>query len=261
MKAQSSEAYGTRCSPKIKQVQTVICMKWGTRYGAEFVNRLHAAIQRNTSRATQLVCLTDDKTDIDGNVRCVDIPDINLPDHLALTPWRKLVLWKDKIADLSGDVLFLDLDLVVTGSLDLMFDYEPGRFCVIENWTQMGKGIGNTSCFRWPIGKYSYIFDRLETEQARILSTYRIEQVYISREIEDMVFWPALWCASFKHTLLPKWPMNFFKTPDLPPETKIVAFTGKPDQDEALVGNWPVKSAWKKLYKHVRPTAWIADHW
>jgi len=195
-------------------------MKWGTRYGAEFVNRLH-----------------------------------------VLTPWRKLVLWKDKIADLSGDVLFLDLDLVVTSSLDLMFDYEPGRFCVIENWTQMGKGIGNTSCFRWPIGKYSYIFDKLETEQERILSTYRIEQVYISREIEDMAFWPPLWCASFKHTLLPKWPMNFFKVPDLPADTKIVAFTGKPDQDEALVGKWPVTSAWKKLYKHVRPTTWIADHW
>ena len=78
MKAQSSEAYGTRCSPKIKQVQTVICMKWGTRYGAEFVNRLHAAIQRNTSRATQLVCLTDDKTDIDGNVRCVDLSLIHI---------------------------------------------------------------------------------------------------------------------------------------------------------------------------------------
>jgi len=242
-------------------LQTVICMKWGTRYGAEFVNRLHTAIQRNTERDTQLVCLTDDPSGIDKAVRCADIPDINLPDNLILTPWRKLVLWKDGIAGLSGDVLFLDLDLVVTGSIDAMFDYEPGRFCVIENWTQMGQNIGNTSCFRWPIGIYSHIFDNLQTESDRILASYRIEQVYISREVEDMVFWPKLWCASFKHTLLPKWPINFFKAPDLPAETKIVAFTGKPDQDEALRGEWPVKAAWKKLYKHVRPTAWIADHW
>jgi len=76
-----------------------------------------------------------------------------------------------------------------------------------------------------------------------------------------MVFWPSSWCASFKHSLLPKWPFNFFKTPKLPIDTKIVAFTGKPDQDEALIGKWPVKSTWKKLYKHVRPTPWIADHW
>jgi len=242
-------------------LQTVICMKWGTRYGADFVNRLYAAVQRNATRPTQLVCLTDDASGVNANVQCEPIPEVNLPDDLALTPWRKLVLWKDGIAGLSGDVLFLDLDLVVTGNLDEMFDHEPGRFCVIKNWTQPKANIGNTSCFRFPIGKYSYIFDRLETEQKRILDTYRIEQVYISAEIEDMVFWPELWCASFKHTLLPKWPLNFFKTPKLRSETKIVAFTGKPDQDEAARGEWPVKKPWKKLYKHVRPTPWISDHW
>lgn len=242
-------------------MQTVICMKWGSRYSADFVNRLNAAVQRNTDRPTQLICLTDDPSGVDEAVKCKPIPDINLPDELITTPWRKLVLWQDKLAGLSGDVLFLDLDLVITGSLDEMFDYEPGRFCVIENWTQPGSKIGNTSCFRWRVGTHTHIFDKLETEQERILSTYRIEQVYISREVSDMVFWPKSWCASFKHSLLPKWPLNFFKTPKLPAETKIVAFTGKPDQDEALVGDWPVKANWKRLYKHVRPTPWISDHW
>jgi len=149
-------------------------MKWGTRYGAEFVNRLNAAIQRNTTRETQLVCLTDDPSGVDEDIRCAPIPDINLPDDLVVTPWRKLVLWQDGIAGLSGDVLFLDLDLVITGSLDEMFDYEPGRFCVIENWTQPGQSIGNTSCFRWRIGNHTHIFDKLKTAQERILSTYSI---------------------------------------------------------------------------------------
>jgi len=242
-------------------MQTVICMKWGTRYGADFVNRLEIAIKRNTTRPTQLVCLTDDSSGVSETVHCKAIPDINLPDELISTPWRKLVLWKDNLVGLNGDALFLDLDLVITNNIDEMFDFEPGRFCVIENWTQPGKKIGNTSCFRWNIGTHTHIFDKLETEQERILSTYRIEQVYISREVTDMVFWPKQWCASFKHSLLPKWPLNFFKVPVLPSDTKIVAFTGKPDQDEAALGVWPVKSPWKKLYKHVRPTPWIADHW
>ena len=73
-------------------------MKWGTRYGAEFVNRLHSAIQRNTNRETQLVCLTDDPSGVDENVRCEPIPEINLPDNLVVTPWRKLVLWKEGLA-------------------------------------------------------------------------------------------------------------------------------------------------------------------
>ncbi len=28
--------------------QTVICMKWGTRYGPDYVNRLYSMVMRNT---------------------------------------------------------------------------------------------------------------------------------------------------------------------------------------------------------------------
>jgi len=97
--------------------------------------------------------LTDDETGVDPAVKCYPIPDIDLPSDLINTPWRKLTLWKSPLADLSGDVLFLDLDLVITGSLDEMVDFEPGRYCVIENWTQMGQGNGNTSAFRFPSGE------------------------------------------------------------------------------------------------------------
>ncbi len=241
-------------------MQTIICMKWGTRYGPDFVNRLYNAIQKHTERDTRLVCFTDDSTDINPDVQIEPIPDINLPEDLKWTPWRKLTMWKAPLADLEGDVLFLDLDLVITGNLDDFFDYEPGLFCVIDNWTQPGQRIGNTSCFRFPVGKYTQIYDDIQTNPAPILAKYNIEQVYITKEIEDFVFWPAIWCVSFKHSLLPKWPMNFFKTPELPRDTRIVAFTGKPDQDEASIGVWP--APWyKKIYKFVRPTPWIAEHW
>jgi len=55
--------------------------------------------------------------------------------------------------------------------------------------------------------------------------------------------------------------MNFFKAPLLPPDTRIVAFTGKPDQDEAARGEWPVKRWYKRSYKYVKPTSWIGEHW
>ena len=67
-------------------------------------------------------------------------------------------LWQYPLYDLKGDVLFLDLDLVITGDLDRFFDFKPGFYCVIENWTQIGKNIGNTSCFRFPVGKYNSVF-------------------------------------------------------------------------------------------------------
>lgn len=236
-------------------------MKWGARYGSEYVNRLYAATRQHTGRPTRMVCFTDDTSGIVAEVEIQPIPKVTLPKGMENYPWRKLAVWKYPLADLEGNVLFLDLDLVITGNLDAMFDYEPGRFCVIENWTQRGQGVGNTSVYRFPTGKFSHIYDNFEKKPDAVLSKYRNEQVYISREIEDMVFWPRDWCASFKHDLLPPWPVNFFKPPALPCETRIVAFTGKPDQDEALRGEWPVKHWIKKTYKHVRSTPWIGEHW
>ena len=48
-------------------------------------------------------------------------------------------LWQYPLYDLKGDVLFLDLDLVITGDLDRFFNFKPGFYCVIENWTQIEK--------------------------------------------------------------------------------------------------------------------------
>ena len=56
-----------------------------------------------------------------------------------------------------------------------------------------------------------------------------------------MTYWPAEWCVSFKHTLMPRWPMNFVKVPPLPPETRVVCFTGLPNPDHARDGVWPSK--------------------
>lgn len=243
------------------QRQTVICIKWGTRYGADYVNRLWSMIRRNTRRPTRLVCFTDDATDVAPEVETPPLPPITLPEQVEWLPWRKLCLWQSPLYDLQGDVLFFDLDLVITGSVDEFFDFEPGRFCVAQNWSQPRLKVGNTSVYRFPVGKMNHIFDCFDRDPQSVLSLYRIEQQYISAEAQDMVFWPVEWCVSFKHSLLPYWPLNFFMAPKLPSTAKVVAFTGKPDPDEARDGNWPEKRAWKRLYKHVRPTPWIAEHW
>ncbi len=241
--------------------QTIVCMKWGRRYGVDYLNRLASMVRRNTSRTTRLICFTDDPAGADPDVETYPLPIINIPEVVAWTPWRKLSLWQTPLLDLKGDVLFFDLDVVLTGSIDEFFDYEPGRFCVAQNWTQPNMRVGNTSVYRFPVGKMSYLFDDFDRDPDAILTRYRIEQQYISKNVRDMAFWPEEWCMSFKHSLLPMWPMNFFTAPKLPPKTKLVAFTGKPDPDEALAGRWPVQSLREKLYKHVRPTPWIGEHW
>ena len=156
-------------------------MKWGTRYPAVFVNRLWSAIRRNTKRPTRLVCYTDDPTDIDQDVETQPMPPLPLPHSVANLPWRKMALWAKDMPGISGDVLFLDLDTVITGSLDEFFSYAPqSTFCVIENWTQMGSGIGNTSCFRFRVGAHAYLYERMRDDGAGVIGAFRIEQQFIS---------------------------------------------------------------------------------
>jgi len=243
------------------RTQTVISMRWGDRYGPDYVNRLYSMVKRNTTRPLRFVCFTDDDTGYDAGVEAKPLPPITLPERVRWKPWRKISLWQNTLDDLDGDILFFDVDLILTGSIDAFFDHKPEEsFCVIRNWTQPDKVIGNTSAYRFRVGSHAYLYDRLMTAPEDVLASYRNSQTFISSEIKSMAFWPEDWCVSFKHSLLPKWPLNFFKTPHLPENTRVVAFTGKPDPDEARDGRWPAKW-YKKTYKHVRPTPWIAEHW
>ena len=191
------------------------------------------------------------------------MPKIKIPKQISDTPWRKLSVWQYPLINLEGDILFLDLDLVITGNIDKFFNYNVGKYCVIENWTQIGKGIGNTSCFRFPVKKFKYLFDEFQNTGFEIWKNYHIEQVYLSKNIKEQKFWPKDWCKSFKHNLLPKWPNRIWEEAKLPIDTSIVAFTGKPDPDDVLKEKWPVpkKFFYKKIYKQVKKPSWLEENW
>lgn len=217
---------------------------------------------RNTSRPFRLVCFTDDPTGIREEVDIRMMPEFDLPERMRFHPFRRMFIFQEKLDGLEGNLLHLDLDLLVTGSIDDFFDYKPELdFIVAENWTQPGKQIGNMSVFRFRVGALTKVWERFRPDPMAMMKLYRNSQTFVCRTLGKIDFFPTEWCLSFKHSLIPCWPLNFFKAPVLPKNTKIVAFTGKPDINEAASGKWPVSSVWKKLYKHVRPTNWIKDHW
>lgn len=241
--------------------QTVVCMKWGDRYGPEYANRLYGMVARNTRRPLRFVCMTDDATGLRPEIEAVPLPEIDLPEPFIRMPWRKMALWRADLLGLEGTALFLDLDLLITGPIDDFFDYEPHEdFVVIRNWTTPGTGIGNTSCFRFRIGSNPHLFEEVNRDFAGVYARFRIEQTYISRHAHSIAFWPEAWCVSFKHSLLPAWPWRLFRPAKLSPEARVVAFTGKPDVHDVIAGAWP--APWyKKIYKTLRRPEWVADHW
>lgn len=241
--------------------QTVICLKWGTRYGPEYVNQLYRMTLRNTQRPLRFVCFTDDRAGIIDEVEIKPMPEFDLPEAMRFHPFRRMFLFQEKLDDLEGSILHLDLDILVTGCLDQFFDFLPeSNFVTIENWTQKGKGIGNMSLFRYRVGELTQVWRRFRPDPMAMMNEYRNSQTFVSRTLGDIDFFPENWCLSFKHSLIPTWPLNFFVTPKLPEDAKIVAFTGKPDIDEAARGYWPVDSPWKRIYKTIRPSPWIVEH-
>ncbi|UOM34202.1 hypothetical protein [Acuticoccus sp. I52.16.1] len=242
--------------------QTVVCMKWGTVYGSDYANTLFNMVRRHTARPLRFVCFTDDSTGLDPSIEAMPLPPIDLPPSHINKAWRKIALTQAGVGGLAGRFLFLDLDVVITGSIDDFFDFAPeATYCVIENWTQKGSGIGNTSVFRLTVGAHTEVYETLMADPAGTVARHPNSQTFKSRTISSKTFWPAPWCVSFKHTLMPPFPLNYLRTARLSAGAKVVCFTGYPNPDHARDGVWPEKTWYKRLHKHVRPVPWIAQHW
>ncbi|WP_231373768.1 MULTISPECIES: hypothetical protein [unclassified Thioalkalivibrio] len=250
--------------PSASRPRQVLCMKWGTMYGPEYVNRLYASVRRQVSGPLRFVCLTDDSEGIREEIETHPCPEIEIPEPWRNTTWRKMALYLEpaSLSGLEGEWLFLDLDVVVTGRLDPLFDYEADHpFVVMQNWTQRGKGIGNTSVFRFRMNTHGYLLERLLDDFPHYLERYRNEQTFISREIDSLQFWPDAWCVLFKVHCVPAWPMRLWRTPAIPEGARVVAFPGSPNPPDALQGKWPEKRWRKRLYKKIRPASWIDTYW
>lgn len=237
----------------------VICMKWGRKYGPEYVNILRRMVARNLSRPHRFVCFTDDTAGLDPEVETRPLPVCRVPDRPEIQAWRKISLFTPDLADLQGPTLFLDLDVAVTGALDPFFDHEPGRFCIIHNWTHPDRRVGNSSVFRFEAGQYQYVFDEYNADPDKVANENRNEQIYVTARIDakdGAVWWPEAWCRSFKKHCLPKGPLRRLLTPArLPEGTRVLVFHGDPNPPEAA-RRWVYKG-----HHVMRPARWILDYW
>ena len=242
----------------------IVTLKWGRRYGADFVNRLRSAVARNLPRPHRFVCFTDDGQGIAPGVAVFPIPEIDLPADAKVTGWRKLCLFRDDLP-VSGPCLFLDLDIVVTGRLDEFFTFgKPDEIPIIHNWVSWNKTIfrpappiGNSSVFRFQANQCQFVWDQFHREKDWALANFRPPQSYLTHCIRPrMIYWPAEWVRSFKRHCRPAFPFNWLVAPRLPRAARIIAFHGKPDPDEAAAGY-----RGGRLNHYSRPAAWIDQHW
>lgn len=235
----------------------IICMKWGHKYPADYVNRLYAMVDRNLTLPFRFTCFTEDAEGINSNVEIRPLPNLGLPDNIPERGWLKLATFKNPLDDLQGTALFLDLDVVIVDNIDDFFEYEA-EFAICFDEKKKAERIGNSSVYRFELGKHADVLEYFLQNFESIKNQHRNEQAYLSSQMnakQALKFWPQQWCPSFKYHCLPKFPSNFWKDPVIPDGAKIILFHGKPEPYEAEQG---ISGKW---YRFFRPARWISQHW
>ncbi|MDR1958974.1 MAG: hypothetical protein LBQ54_08020 [Planctomycetaceae bacterium] len=239
-------------------MDNIICMKWGTKYPPHYVNILAAMVRRHLTRPHRFVCFTEDAAGLNPEIEVRPLPELDIPPHLPERGWRKLTVFGEKLADLEGTALYLDLDIVILDSLEPFFEV-PGEFRIIKDWDFPQDLIGNSSVFRFEIGQYPDILDNFIKNRESIRQKHRNEQAYLSYAIAEkgiLDYWPEEWCRSFKRSCLSRFPKCYFTVPKKPKNAKIVVFHGNPNPDTAVKG-WVGKYG----FRVVRPTPWVRENW
>lgn len=250
----------------------VLCMKWGTLYSAEDVNRLQRQVARNLKRPHRFICFTDDANGLDAGIEAMPLPELGLPKGHKDSRWQKLSLFRADLFGLQGTALFLDIDLVVMNDLDAFFDL-PGEFYIIRDddlfrakplrkinpeRDRFLHSVGNSSVFRYKIGAHSYILDAYLADPAAATANYEISQQFQSAQLArhgHLHYWPKGWCVSFKNDCVPRNFRSFFRDPAMPDGAKIVLFAGNPKMAEVFSG------AGHKWYRRIGNIDWLRRAW
>jgi len=237
--------------------RTILCMKWGTKYGPEYVNRLYAMVRRHLRGDFDFVCLTDRSDGVRAEVRCLPIPPLDLPPGIPERGWTKLTTFAADLHGLRGTALFLDLDVVIVDDITPFFE-EPGDFLIIHDWKRPWRITGNSSVYRFELGAHPDVLERFRAEHEQVRARLRNEQAWLSEVMHAqgrLAYWPAAWCASYKYHCIPRWPLNYFQPPRIPDGARILIFHGVINPPDALEGR--SSHPWRRPL----PAPWIADHW
>ena len=246
------------------QERVIICMKWGTLYPATYVNVLYSAVRGNISGDFRFVCLTDDPAGLRPEVEHFPIPDMGLEEsHWKKGGWPKLCVFAADFFGLSGRALFIDLDTVICGALDPMFN-QPGEIIAIDagpNWKNPAANAPKsaaTCVFAFTLGAHPEILQNFLDNRDAMVATHRIEQVYLEAVFPQISFWPAEWTVSFKYSLRRPVVAGWFVPPHAPrPENIILAFHGEPRPIDLINGGvWGIAPHWG-----FGKVGWMVDYW
>lgn len=218
----------------------VACVKWGTKYGPEWVLRLRSMVQRHLTIPHDFICFTDQPVE---GVTCQPLTS-GLPGW-----WAKLELLQ--AGKFAGEVLYLDLDVVLTDNVDGIveaartdaaklwmrddFSYSLRKPKDVDPLTRRmlgGAGVCNSSVMCWHSDAARDAWDKFTPA---VMDELHGDQNHICRVLypDRIGFLPDHLVGSYKYGRLRNEPV-----------APVMVFHGNPKMNE-LSRNDPLRRMWE----------------
>lgn len=228
---------------------TILCVRFGNKYGIEYVEKLRNMISRNISVEYQFVCLTDDPTPI-KDVKLIVQPNAGYTKGW----WHKLHMF-DPSLPLSGRILYFDLDVIICKNIDKLIKYSNDKFLGIRDFNRKfhphWRSL-NSSVLAWTHKKEQHLWKKFLENKPAAMRLHG-DQDWLWRYSKDVLeFFPDTWIQSYKWEIRKREDLvvtngrrNFKKQNDnvtIPDECCVAVFHGDPNPadvtDKFVIDNW-----------------------
>jgi len=231
--------------------KNILVLKHGQKYSADYVNKMYNMVSANLEYDFNFYCITEDPDHLNPKINVILLPTV------AVTGWWYKPYIFSADLPIEGTILYLDLDLVVTNSLNRLFDFYPSEYCIIRDFTRSMRPNWekyNSSVVRFEKGQLDYVWQKFKKEHLLIMRKFYGDQDYLWEATQGKAkVYPDAWVRSWKWEVRkdkrfkPGQPRGQRELIDIehikaPDDCCIVAFHGDPNphncHDPYIVEKW-----------------------
>jgi hypothetical protein len=175
----------------------ILCLKHGTKYSSEYVNRLYNMCKRWCSLDFKFVCLTDNADQLNSEIMVLPIPS-------GLSGWWCKPYMYSKDLPIQGTILYMDLDVVLSSNIDKLITYQPNHWCTIRDFTRAMRPKWpryNSSIVRFKTGELDFVWDNYIKNPVAIQRQFFGDQDYLydaTYKKKGAMLYPDSWVQSWK---------------------------------------------------------------
>ena len=230
------------------------CVIHSDLYDWVYVERLHAMLVANSTRPVRLHVFTEPTRSVPDHMikhELQDWPGVSGPKR---SWWYKMQMFDPR--HLSGQTLYLDLDTVIIGNIDWVWDLSPAYFWTMRDfkylWRPTWTGL-NSSFMYWNTPAFAWIWREFAGHNIQaLIKQHHGDQDYLNTVLDDSQL------RFVEDGLIKSWrwqikdggmdmKTRIYRRPDagtvLDPKARILIFHGKPKPHE--VTDPVIQRLWK----------------